>query len=240
MRNSAQKGNSWPPFPIRCPTIRSGRRLDNYYTGRRLSLHLTGPDPKPKCPALFVSTRSSRKPSNIWLGWLRRLRLQFYPRAWKLLLRPADWNCRIQGGIESTSADAREKIQKRQKPEEISGNRWPKPLSSSAATTYKNDRRAFKMAKKDEGFGSTPRIFRAAMSSSEQSWPAMRQDRRCRASGLLLQGQTLNLVKWTWLVRKLNKPTGGKPGFVTYGAENPARHQTKEKSKAWKCKLIRF
>lgn len=118
----------------------------------------------------------------------------------------------------------REKIQKRKKPEQYLASDG-KTIIYVGRNNLQNEELTFKMARKEELWFHAKDIPGSHVVISGNLGPSdeVKTD-AAELAAYFSQGRLSNLVQVDMIeVKKLNKPTGGKPGFVTYTGQKTLR-----------------
>ncbi len=118
----------------------------------------------------------------------------------------------------------REKIQKRKKPEQYIASDG-KTIIYVGRNNLQNEELTFKMARKEELWFHAKDIPGSHVVISGNLTPSdeVKTD-AAELAAYFSQGRLSNLVQVDMIeVKKLNKPTGGKPGFVTYSGQKTLR-----------------
>lgn len=118
----------------------------------------------------------------------------------------------------------REKIQKRQKPEQYLANDG-KTIIYVGRNNLQNEELTFKMARKEELWFHAKDIpgSHVVISGNLNPTDEVKTD-AAELAAYFSKGRLSNLVQVDMIeVKKLNKPTGGKPGFVTYTGQKTLR-----------------
>ncbi|MBZ2110551.1 NFACT family protein [Streptococcus infantis] len=118
----------------------------------------------------------------------------------------------------------REKIQKRQKPEQYLASDG-KTIIYVGRNNLQNEELTFKMARKEELWFHAKDIpgSHVVISGNLNPTDEVKTD-AAELAAYFSKGRLSNLVRVDMIeVKKLNKPTGGKPGFVTYTGQKTLR-----------------
>jgi len=118
----------------------------------------------------------------------------------------------------------REKIQKRQKPEQYLASDG-KTIIYVGRNNIQNEELTFKMARKEELWFHAKDIpgSHVVISGNLNPTDEVKTD-AAELAAYFSKGRLSNLVQVDMIeVKKLNKPTGGKPGFVTYTGQKTLR-----------------
>ena len=118
----------------------------------------------------------------------------------------------------------REKIQKRQKPEQYLASDG-KTIIFVGRNNLQNEELTFKMARKEELWFHAKDIpgSHVVISGNLNPTDEVKTD-AAELAAYFSKGRLSNLVQVDMIeVKKLNKPTGGKPGFVTYTGQKTLR-----------------
>ncbi|MGT2846531.1 Rqc2 family fibronectin-binding protein [Streptococcus massiliensis] len=226
-----QKGELLTTFLHQVPKDKETVELDNYYTGETIEIELDKAlTPSQNAQRYFKKYQKLKEAVKHLSGLIETTKETIlYLESVETLLTQASLSeiAEIREELIQTGfirRRNREKIQKRQKPE--------KYLASDGQTiilvgrnNLQNDELTFKMAKKDELWfhakdipGSHVVITGNLNPSDEVKTDA------AELAAYFSKARLSNLVQVDMIeTKKLNKPTGGKPGFVTYTGQKTLR-----------------
>ena len=226
-----QKGELLTTFLNQVPNDQDQVELDNYYTGKKI----------------IISLDKALTPNQIAQRYFKRYqKLKEAVKHLTSLIEETRTTILYLESVETALAQAslteiaeireeliqtgfirrrqREKIQKRQKPE--------KYLSTDGQTiilvgrnNLQNDELTFKIAKKDELWFHAKDIpgSHVVITGNLQPSDEVKTD-AAELAAYFSKARLSNLVQVDMIeTRKLNKPTGGKPGFVTYTGQKTLR-----------------
>ena len=217
-----QKGELLTTFLHLVPNDQNQVELDNYYTGEKIIISLD--------KALTPNQNAQR----------------YFKRYQKLKEAVKHLTSLIEESVETALAQAslteiaeireeliqtgfirrrqREKIQKRQKPEKYLATDG-QTIILVGRNNLQNDELTFKIAKKDELWFHAKDIpgSHVVITGNLQPSDEVKTD-AAELAAYFSKARLSNLVQVDMIeTRKLNKPTGGKPGFVTYTGQKTLR-----------------
>ena len=226
-----QKGELLTTFLHQVPNDQEQVELDNYYTGEKIIISLDKAlTPNQNAQRYFKRYQKLKEAVKHLTSLIEETRATIlYLESVETALAQASLTeiAEIREELIQTGfirRRQREKIQKRQKPE--------KYLSTDGQTiilvgrnNLQNDELTFKIAKKDELWfhakdipGSHVVIIGNLQPSDEVKTDA------AELAAYFSKARLSNLVQVDMIeIKKLNKPTGGKPGFVTYTGQKTLR-----------------
>ena len=226
-----QKGELLTTFLHQVPNDQDQVELDNYYTGEKIIIALDKAlTPNQNAQRYFKRYQKLKEAVKHLTSLIEETRATIlYLESVETALAQASLTeiAEIREELIQTGfirRRQREKIQKRQKPE--------KYLSTDGQTiilvgrnNLQNDELTFKIAKKDELWFHAKDIpgSHVVITGNLQPSDEVKTD-AAELAAYFSKARLSNLVQVDMIeVRKLNKPTGGKPGFVTYTGQKTLR-----------------
>ena len=226
-----QKGELLTTFLHQVPNDQDQVELDNYYTGEKILIALDKAlTPNQNAQRYFKRYQKLKEAVKHLTSLIEETRTTIlYLESVETALAQASLSeiAEIREELIQTGfirRRQREKIQKRQKPE--------KYLASDGQTiilvgrnNLQNDELTFKMAKKDELWFHAKDIpgSHVVITGNLQPSDEVKTD-AAELAAYFSKARLSNLVQVDMIeIKKLNKPTGGKPGFVTYTGQKTLR-----------------
>ncbi|WP_061586083.1 Rqc2 family fibronectin-binding protein FbpA [Streptococcus gordonii] len=226
-----QKGELLTTFLHQVPNDQDQVELDNYYTGEKILIALDKAlTPNQNAQRYFKRYQKLKEAVKHLTSLIEETRTTIlYLESVETALAQASLSeiAEIREELIQTGfirRRQREKIQKRKKPE--------KYLASDGQTiilvgrnNLQNDELTFKMAKKDELWFHAKDIpgSHVVITGNLQPSDEVKTD-AAELAAYFSKARLSNLVQVDMIeVKKLNKPTGGKPGFVTYTGQKTLR-----------------
>ena len=226
-----QKGELLTTFLHQVPNDQNQVELDNYYTGEKILITLDKAlTPNQNAQRYFTRYQKLKEAVKHLTSLIEETRTTIlYLESVDTALAQASLTeiAEIREELIQTGfirRRQREKIQKRKKPE--------KYLASDGQTiilvgrnNLQNDELTFKMAKKDELWFHAKNIpgSHVVITGNLQPSDEVKTD-AAELAAYFSKARLSNLVQVDMIeVKKLNKPTGGKPGFVTYTGQKTLR-----------------
>ena len=226
-----QKGELLTTFLHQVPNDQDQVELDNYYTGEKIIISLDKAlTPNQNAQRYFKRYQKLKEAVKHLTSLIEETRTTIlYLESVETALVQASLTeiAEIREELIQTGfirRRQREKIQKRQKPE--------KYLSTDGQTiilvgrnNLQNDELTFKIAKKDELWFHAKDIpgSHVVITGNLQPSDEVKTD-AAELAAYFSKARLSNLVQVDMIeTRKLNKPTGGKPGFVTYTGQKTLR-----------------
>ena len=226
-----QKGELLTTFLHQVPNDQDQIELDNYYTGEKIIISLDKAlTPNQNAQRYFKRYQKLKEAVKHLTSLIEETRTTIlYLESVETALAQASLTeiAEIREELIQTGfirRRQREKIQKRQKPE--------KYLSTDGQTiilvgrnNLQNDELTFKIAKKDELWFHAKDIpgSHVVITGNLQPSDEVKTD-AAELAAYFSKARLSNLVQVDMIeTRKLNKPTGGKPGFVTYTGQKTLR-----------------
>lgn len=226
-----QKGELLTTFLHQVPNDQDQVELDNYYTGEKIIISLDKAlTPNQNAQRYFKRYQKLKEAVKHLTSLIEETRTTIlYLESVETALAQASLTeiAEIREELIQTGfirRRQREKIQKRQKPE--------KYLSTDGQTiilvgrnNLQNDELTFKIAKKDELWFHAKDIpgSHVVITGNLQPSDEVKTD-AAELAAYFSKARLSNLVQVDMIeTRKLNKPTGGKPGFVTYTCQKTLR-----------------
>ena len=226
-----QKGELLTTFLHQVPNDQDQVELDNYYTGEKIIISLDKAlTPNQNAQRYFKRYQKLKEAVKHLTSLIEETRTTIlYLESVETALSQASLTeiAEIREELIQTGfirRRQREKIQKRQKPEKYLATDG-ETIILVGRNNLQNDELTFKIAKKDELWfhakdipGSHVVIIGNLQPSDEVKTDA------AELAAYFSKARLSNLVQVDMIeTRKLNKPTGGKPGFVTYTGQKTLR-----------------
>ena len=226
-----QKGELLTTFLHQVPNDQDQVELDNYYTGEKIIISLDKAlTPNQNAQRYFKRYQKLKEAVKHLTRLIEETRATIhYLESVETALAQASLTeiAEIREELIQTGfirRRQREKIQKRQKPEKYLATDG-QTIILVGRNNLQNDELTFKMAKKDELWFHAKDIpgSHVVITGNLQPSDEVKTD-AAELAAYFSKARLSNLVQVDMIeVRKLNKPTGGKPGFVTYTGQKTLR-----------------
>jgi len=226
-----QKGELLTTFLHQVPNDQDQVELDNYYTGEKISISLDKAlTPNQNAQRYFKRYQKLKEAVKHLTSLIEETRATIlYLESVETALAQASLTeiAEIREELIQTGfirRRQREKIQKRQKPEKYLATDG-QTIILVGRNNLQNDELTFKMAKKDELWFHAKDIpgSHVVITGNLQPSDEVKTD-AAELAAYFSKARLSNLVQVDMIeTRKLNKPTGGKPGFVTYTGQKTLR-----------------
>ena len=226
-----QKGELLTTFLHQVPNDQNQVELDNYYTGEKISISLDKAlTPNQNAQRYFKRYQKLKEAVKHLTSLIEETRTTIlYLESVETALAQASLTeiAEIREELIQTGfirRRQREKIQKRQKPEKYLATDG-QTIILVGRNNLQNDELTFKMAKKDELWFHAKDIpgSHVVITGNLQPSDEVKTD-AAELAAYFSKARLSNLVQVDMIeTRKLNKPTGGKPGFVTYTGQKTLR-----------------
>ena len=226
-----QKGELLTTFLHQVPNDRDQVELDNYYTGEKIIIALDKAlTPNQNAQRYFKRYQKLKEAVKHLTSLIEETRTTIlYLESVEIALAQASLTeiAEIREELIQTGfirRRQREKIQKRQKPEKYLATDG-QTIILVGRNNLQNDVLTFKMAKKDELWFHAKDIpgSHVVITGNLQPSDEVKTD-AAELAAYFSKARLSNLVQVDMIeTRKLNKPTGGKPGFVTYTGQKTLR-----------------
>ena len=226
-----QKGELLTTFLHQVPNDQDQVELDNYYTGEKIIISLDKAlTPNQNAQRYFKRYQKLKEAVKHLTSLIEETRTTIlYLESVEIALAQASLTeiAEIREELIQTGfirRRQREKIQKRQKPEKYLATDG-QTIILVGRNNLQNDVLTFKMAKKDELWFHAKDIpgSHVVITGNLQPSDEVKTD-AAELAAYFSKARLSNLVQVDMIeVRKLNKPTGGKPGFVTYTGQKTLR-----------------
>ena len=226
-----QKGELLTTFLHQVPNDQNQVELDNYYTGEKIIIALDKAlTPNQNAQRYFKRYQKLKEAVKHLISLIEETRATIlYLESVETALTQASLTeiAEIREELIQTGfirRRQREKIQKRQKPEKYLATDG-QTIILVGRNNLQNDELTFKMAKKDELWFHAKDIpgSHVVITGNLQPSDEVKTD-AAELAASFSTARLSNLVQVDMIeVRKLNKPTGGKPGFVTYTGQKTLR-----------------
>jgi len=226
-----QKGELLTTFLHQVPNDQDKVELDNYYTGEKIIISLDKAlTPNQNAQRYFKRYQKLKEAVKHLTSLIEETRTTIlYLESVETALAQASLTeiAEIREELIQTGfirRRQREKIQKRQKPEKYLATDG-QTIILVGRNNLQNDELTFKMAKKDELWLHAKDIpgSHVVITGNIQPSDEVKTD-AAELAAYFSKARLSNLVQVDMIeIKKLNKPTGGKPGFVTYTGQKPLR-----------------
>ncbi len=226
-----QKGELLTTFLHQVPNDQDQVELDNYYTGEKIIISLDKAlPPNQNAQRYFKRYQKLKEAVKHLTSLIEETRATIlYLESVETALAQASLTeiAEIREELIQTGfirRRQREKIQKRQKPEKYLATDG-QTIILVGRNNLQNDELTFKMAKKDELWFHAKDIpgSHVVITGNLQPSDEVKTD-AAELAAYFSKARLSNLVQVDMIeTRKLNKPTGGKPGFVTYTGQKTLR-----------------
>ena len=226
-----QKGELLTTFLHQVPNDQDQVELDNYYTGEKIIIALDKAlTPNPNAQRYFKRYQKLKEAVKHLTSLIEETRNTIlYLESVETALAQASLTeiAEIREELIQTGfirRRQREKIQKRQKPEKYLATDG-QTIILVGLNNLQNDELTFKMAKKDELWFHAKDIpgSHVVITGNLQPSDEVKTD-AAELAAYFSKARLSNLVQVDMIeAKKLNKPTGGKPGFVTYTGQKTLR-----------------
>ena len=226
-----QKGELLTTFLHQVPNDQNQVELDNYYTGEKILITLDKAlTPNQNAQRYFKRYQKLKEAVKHLTSLIEETRTTIlYLESVETALAQASLTeiAEIREELIQTGfirRRQREKIQKRQKPEKYLATDG-QTIILVGRNNLQNDELTFKMAKKDELWFHAKDIpgSHVVITGNLQPSDEVKTD-AAELAAYFSKARLSNLVQVDMIeIKKLNKPTGGKPGFVTYTGQKTLR-----------------
>ena len=226
-----QKGELLTTFLHQVPNDQDKVELDNYYTGEKIIISLDKAlTPNQNAQRYFKRYQKLKEAVKHLTSLIEETRTTIlYLESVETALAQASLTeiAEIREELIQTGfirRRQREKIHKRQKPEKYLATDG-QTIILVGRNNLQNDELTFKMAKKDELWFHAKNIpgSHVVITGNLQPSDEVKTD-AAELAAYFSKARLSNLVQVDMIeVKKLNKPTGGKPGFVTYTGQKTLR-----------------
>ena len=226
-----QKGELLTTFLHQVPNDQDQVELDNYYTGEKISISLDKAlTPNQNAQRYFKRYQKLKEAVKHLTSLIEETRATIlYLESVETALAQASLTeiAEIREELIQTGfirRRQREKIHKRQKPEKYLATDG-QTIILVGRNNLQNDELTFKMAKKDELWFHAKDIpgSHVVITGNLQPSDEVKTD-AAELAAYFSKARLSNLVQVDMIeIKKLNKPTGGKPGFVTYTGQKTLR-----------------
>ena len=226
-----QKGELLTTFLHQVPNDQDQVELDNYYTGEKIIISLDKAlTPNQNAQRYFKRYQKLKEAVKHLTSLIEETRTTIlYLESVETALAQASLTeiAEIREELIQTGfirRRQREKIQKRQKPEKYLATDG-QTIILVGRNNLQNDELTFKMAKKDELWFHAKDIpgSHVVITGNLQPSDEVKTD-AAELAAYFSKARLSNLVQVDMIeIKKLNKPTGGKPGFVTYTGQKTLR-----------------
>ena len=226
-----QKGELLTTFLHQVPNDQDQVELDNYYTGEKIIISLDKAlTPNQNAQRYFKRYQKLKEAVKHLTSLIEETRATIlYLESVETALAQASLTeiAEIREELIQTGfirRRQREKIHKRQKPEKYLATDG-QTIILVGRNNLQNDELTFKMAKKDELWFHAKDIpgSHVVITGNLQPSDEVKTD-AAELAAYFSKARLSNLVQVDMIeTRKLNKPTGGKPGFVTYTGQKTLR-----------------